>query len=584
MMVNFLMVEGNIIEADRLSYLENVVEELKNSGYISEVIPAYGKLGFGQKSDVFEINDGVYSTNFIFFKDKKCTNWEISFEFETFEVCNQLQVKITSGNYKITVEDNYLESLKLKIKNIMKPDWKNIIWLADKDSELLSIKLYAHIYRVESLTRQFINEIMNKLYGIGWWDMYVPLEIQNKHKVRIRGYKSITTGFQNVDERLMSIDLGDLSSIITLKEKRWIPTFNLDVNKFLNQRSRMDIEQIKKILSENMEDRFNLWEDHFSNYLSNDFIDKFKDFELNRNHIAHNKLIDRAAYSTILSSVILVENDLSSAINQVEKIFISKEQRNIIEQKAKQEKLELEKHVKNIMESETGVNIRSVEEIIDLYNESLYQIYSDIKEYLRFRNDLEITEYTNIEYENYKGELFEIVYKITGDKAIISYVVKTLEDSQGEDTCIDISIYTDDNHFSKSIGYINGEVEFDSQQGCYLPCTKDEISTIDLDALMEGIIGFIDTYFENIREKIDSDIYYIIKDGGISPVAEEPCCECGEAYICVNKEYGDFGQCLNCGEINSICLCERCNTYFEGDESEYSDVPNLCGNCQSYYK
>lgn len=60
---------------------------------------------------------------------------------------------------------------------------------------------------------------MAKEYGIGWWDIYVPLQIRNKHRARIGGYKAIVPGFVNVDERLMSVDICDLISIFTLKPK-----------------------------------------------------------------------------------------------------------------------------------------------------------------------------------------------------------------------------------------------------------------------------------------------------------------------------------------------------------------------------
>ena len=79
-------------------------------------------------------------------------------------------------------------------------------------------------------------------------------------------------------------------------------------------------------------------------------------------------------------------------------------------------------------------------------------------------------------------------------------------------------------------------------------------------------------------------MYSIIKDGGNSPVADISCCECGEEYICVDENYGVFGQCLNCGEMNEICLCDRCGCYFEGESNEYRDAPNLCDSCQDYYE
>ena len=53
---------------------------------------------------------------------------------------------------------------------------------------------------------------------------------------------------------------------------------------------------MKTLLSAQMIVSIDLWVEQFS--LSEDFIKDFKTFELNRNHIVHNKLIDRSAYGT----------------------------------------------------------------------------------------------------------------------------------------------------------------------------------------------------------------------------------------------------------------------------------------------
>ncbi|MCT9925408.1 hypothetical protein N7272_14725, partial [Enterococcus faecalis] len=90
-------------------------------------------------------------------------------------------------------------------KDILYKDWEKVIWLMDKDSEILSTKLYPEIYITENLTRQFINELMIKKYGVDWWDKFVPQKITKKQKNRLTGYKSIVSKFKNVDEKLMSI-------------------------------------------------------------------------------------------------------------------------------------------------------------------------------------------------------------------------------------------------------------------------------------------------------------------------------------------------------------------------------------------
>ena len=574
-MVNFLMINGNIQPVDMFGYIENVVTELQKKGLITKIEYSPAQCDFGDDSCLIEVEDTFYVANFIYSKDDKENHWQIAFEYGTYNSCSQLQIKILSADYELNVADNYLEQLKFAIKLLVKPNWEKIIWLMDKDSEQLSIALYPRIYRVENLARQLISEIMTKEYGFEWWDTYVPLTIKNKHMGRLGGYKSITPGFANVDERLMSIDIGDLNSIITLKEKKWNPAFIPEISSFLNEQSDMKLERMKTLLSAQMIVSIDLWVEQFSKYLSEDFIKDFKTFELNRNHIVHNKLIDRSAYGSISNSISTVEAELIKALAKIEQVVVSKEQREAREQQRAIEQEEMEVALKDIMESEAGVKIRNSQEIIEVYEEQLFIFHSELQEYLRFRNDLEIGEYKSI--ENDTGILFEIRYKVNDESAIVSYSIECMDDSQGSESVVAVNIMVGENVFSKDIAYTNGEISFNSHQSCYMPETQDSISMEDLSALKEGAVDFLNEQFENLREKVDSEMFSIIKDGGSSPLAEFSCWECVEEYICIDENYGALGQCLNCGEMNDICFCDRCESYFEGTADE--DGPNFCENC-----
>lgn len=574
-MVNFLMINGNIQPVDMFGYIENVVTELQKKGLITKIEYSPAQCDFGDDSCLIEVEDTFYVANFIYSKDDKENHWQIAFEYGTYNSCSQLQIKILSADYELNVADNYLEQLKFAIKLLVKPNWEKIIWLMDKDSEQLSIALYPRIYRVENLARQLISEIMTKEYGFEWWDTYVPLTIKNKHMGRLGGYKSITPGFANVDERLMSIDIGDLNSIITLKEKKWNPAFIPEISSFLNEQSDMKLERMKTLLSAQMIVSIDLWVEQFSKYLSEDFIKDFKTFELNRNHIVHNKLIDRSAYGSISNSISTVEAELIKALAKIEQVVVSKEQREAREQQRAIEQEEMEVALKDIMESEAGVKIRNSQEIIEVYEEQLFIFHSELQEYLRFRNDLEIGEYKSI--ENDTGILFEIRYKVNDESAIVSYSIECMDDSQGSESVVAVNIMVGENVFSKDIAYTNGEISFNSHQSCYMPETQDSISMEDLSALKEGAVDFLNEQFENLREKVDSEMFSIIKDGGSSPLAEFSCWECGEEYICIDENYGALGQCLNCGEMNDICFCDRCESYFEGTADE--DGPNFCESC-----
>lgn len=583
-LVKFMLVNSSELEINTYDYTENIVSDLYKRGLITQYISDGSYTNCTDDPTITEIVESIYIAEFIYHKHEEKTHWQLIFEFGTFTSSCQLQIKIKSDDYIIDVDNAYLEQLKYSIKDIVKSDWEEIIWLMDKDSELLSITLYPTIYKTENMARQLINEVMTKEYGIGWWDTYVPLNIRNKHKARLSGYKSITPGFANVDERLMSIDIGDLNTIFTLKVNKWNPSYNNEINNVLNNQSDYKSEKIKKLLLEQMEVTIDFWEEQFSKYLSEDYIDNFKTFELNRNHVVHNKLIDRAAYSSILTSINKVEEELIGALQKVEEKVVSNEQKNAFEEQMYFEMIQYEAAMRDIVESEAGINIRDSGEIINFYDKFLYELYLEIRDYLRFRSDLKVGEYKSLLSKEKTGPLFDITYKITSEVARINYLIVHIDDSQGGESTIEIIIELNENSESYPINYINGKAIFDSYQGNYLPEVQDTISTEDFELFKNSFIKFINKYFKNMREQIDSQIYSIIKDGGNSPVLDIPCSECDKEYICVDESYGVIGQCLNCGEMNEICVCERCGCYFEDELYEYDDVISICDNCKDYYK
>lgn len=78
------------------------------------------------------------------------------------------------------------------------------------------------------------------MYGLCWWDDYVPVKIIDKYKSRMAGYKTLVDGFKNIDDHLMAIDvekkelLGQVPSVNTLMYEYYLKRYFFD---FLHERS-----------------------------------------------------------------------------------------------------------------------------------------------------------------------------------------------------------------------------------------------------------------------------------------------------------------------------------------------------------
>lgn len=507
--------------------------------------------------------------------------WKIVVEFSTYEKNHELMVLIQSENYSLNFEKDDLERLKVIVKNFIKAKHKNIFWLYDAESEFLATDLYPRIFKVENLARKFITMVMNRKFGIHWWKL-VPLKIQEKHKSRLVGYKGIIDNFKDVDERLMSIDTGDLHDILTNKVMKW-KSSEENIKKL--SKLNLNLESLNKIIQSQQVVYSDWWKTIFSPLLPESFLEEFKKFESNRNHIAHNKLIDKSAYKKILHSIDVVQEALLCGIQKMSSEFKSEEERKeeAFEYELLQEEL-ISERILELKESESGVITRNSNQILALFNDELSRLYDSIEESFRFSEYLNFSDYTEIENCNSNSVVFEIQNKIDG--YVISFEANTdINDYEGSQSYLYLEYKKDGSSSLEEIGSVSynyGEVEFNEFQGNYMPIQMDGISEYELSRLGKKLVEIINTEFTDYKEKVESSRYSIIKDGGPDPILDLPCQECGEEWICVDENITDLGRCLNCGEINEVTECERCGRKDFGSPSE--DEPFLCEGCWNYYE
>lgn len=560
----------DIENLNKEEYVNNIFLTLSKEGYINSFVIDNTTDEIMQQKAVQEYKPNIYRSRHVY-KQRDCSGdihivkssyvFEIQYVWGTYNSGLQLSVSIFSNGFELNPRNDYIEKLKIKIKDIVIRDWGKIEWLVDKDSECLAVDLYPEIFSTENLIRQMISEIMMKIYGTSWWDKFVSYDIQNKYKSRVRGYKRIAPGFANIDDHLLSIDIGDLIKILSHKFIKWQPEFDDEINLMLCGKTEWRDNKIKEILEKQMSIEIDFWDRYFSNYLPEDFLEKLSEYEKNRNHVAHNKILDRQAYQAIKNNVDDVQHNVRSAIQKISENIISTEERERINEAIAVQEAAYEA----IIKSETGVKIRNYGEIQDILEEAFSQLCSDVEEAFYFREDIEIE--TSL-------DSIIVLYKID-DRYLTFKTSSNINDEQGASSVYEIYVEEDDN-FIKKFEYINGEVEFNEEQTSYYPITEDEEP--DVESTTKSIIDYINEEFPNLRQEADAVEYKYIKDGGEPLVLSDiPCEECGEFYIAANDILASKGTCLNCGAAHEIHTCSRCGICFEGIVDD--GFPELCDNC-----
>lgn len=565
--VKFVAIGSKIIIEDQHEYVDNILIELEAQGYI----------------DNYEIFiEEEYPTAFFSRIDKAGLTFDIIFEFETYRGVKQLVIDIASNGYMIDVDNSYLENLKLMIKKSIIKDWDKIVWLYDDDAYILSKDLYSRFYVTENGIRRFINEFMIKTFGLEWWDILSDQNIKDKYNARFKGYKTVVPGFNNVDDHLLSIDVGDLLKILTMKKLGWNPEYNADIEKLLVSATIGNECKIVESMKKQLTVKEDFWEKYFKFYFDEDFTKAFGEFEANRNHVAHNKILDRTAYKSIKRSIEKIDDYMQKAL-----LKLSKDKKSLEQLQA--EAQEYEELLLELKQNDTGVTIRDMDRIVEEFEDVINEKYDDIIEALRFREDIEITGIM-FDSNNYSGKLFTALSKVTNEQLDFYYLMD-INDDEGEESRLTITCgqkpfvvdgFEDTNGFIINIVYINGAVTYDDEQGYYMPFSEDGISKSDIDNYVETMINFINTELESLKDYVDSIKYETVKDGRDLPIAFGICCdECCEEYICVDENLAEMGRCLNCGAQNDIAKCERCGQYYIDYDD---DMIKICDSCKEYYE
>lgn len=564
MLVKFIAVDNKEQIDDNYDYINKIYKSIDSERLIKnlEIDPDAAAFGVGA---IREIDDegNIFLLEFKGNEREKPNKWSIYFVYGTYINSKQLEISIYSDTYIPNIEDMYLEKLKLVIKKSISREWEKIIWLVDRDSECLSIHLYSKIYKVENLMREVINEVMTRQYGIIWWKTFVPANIKKKHSDRLREYKEKVPAFKDVDERLMSIDIDDLGTLIKFKRYKWNPVFDEKINAYISGVQSYNDGSVREKLFNQKVLEIDLWEEQFSKYLPKDFNNRYAAFTKDRNHVMHNKLIDRGAFKDINDSVEQIEDDLLKAIKKIQNEILSNEEKFEIEKQKQIERLMLEELDHDCRENDSGVSIRNNHKIEELFHESIAEFFTEFEEKLRFRNDIEITY--KYEGSGDNGKLFSVKSKIT-QESIEFYFEMSICDSEGSESILDI--YCGNKEFEVYIKYQNGAVEYDYDSALYMPITEDSIDNVE--NIIDEIVDFVNTELPSYLEQVNPE----------NIVEYLTCCECGMESICINEEILPIGTCMNCGCFNEVRECDRCHLWFNVEEEGIvTDGTALCQNC-----
>lgn len=508
-------------------------------------------------------------------------NYAVVFTYDTFDDAkSQTQVTVTIETDSTDgTDDVLLEKIKIQIKQMLVKDWKICTWIVDEQSECISINLYGKIYALENKIRAFVNVILIEKFGVLWRDCIGFEKIVESHQKNQVDFKREVPEFNNINDILISTTIETLSWLIFKAEvfEENIPigdSENVILHRKLlkkNPNTVFDyIASLRKV-------KYNIWEDVFQKYFLDCNLERCMTiFIKNRNHIAHNKLLTISAGEKIARDIQELDAIFDRAFDMHTQETPSDELCETwqIEQ---ERYIAEEEHIRYLIKNDTGVEVRTSNEIFCLFKDALEEVYNSIDDNAYFNYSVQVESYKNVEDCLDEQLFFVIVSNVNESFNISIFFTLNIDETMDSESCMHLCARRTDGKdvLNTTVRYYNGGAHYDYEQCCYVADSESFFEKSKMHDFIEELKFYVESEMNSIKSKIDELSFTARKDGGCLPVADFPCYNCNQNYVSINDDLFPFGHCANCGEINEIGVCVHCESIYMLDDGN----DDLCGYC-----
>ena len=395
-----------------------------------------------------------------------------------------------------------MEKLKICIKNKLIRDWYNCVWMKDTQSLELSREVYSDIYMAENELRAFVSRVMIEYFGIEWYDrpeFYKLKASIQENEVKV---KRNVPNFNNIDVSLYTVTLEKLMDTVQADiysdSMQDAEEIQREIKEKIFSTTQLDkMQGTLDFLRNRYVKKYNIWEKYFKPLISDDVRwDKLRTtFIDNRNHVAHNKLLDYSSKETMIRDTDEFRKMIKEADIKFDTENCSEEIEETLQAIAEQQEYEREAQLE-IVESEAGVMIRDRNKIIKLFQDTIDDIYTMAEDKTYFDEEICVDGDCALKETPEKQLLFSITGK-NRDKLEVYYKLD-IDDSAGAASVMQIIVYEANNEILKETAqYVNGEAEYNSEQTNYMATVMDEYN----DSCAKDIKNIIEDFIIKQREE-----------------------------------------------------------------------------------
>lgn len=438
---------------------------------------------------------------------KDDVQYAVILQQDTYEWNLQLTVQIgyktPADKEKLqNVYDTFLEKLKLCIKNCVVGDWYKCVWISDTQSLWLAKEVYSEIYMAENELRAFVSKVMIENFGVEWYDKPEFSKMSASIELNANNVKRNVPNFANIDINLYTITLEGLMATVKSDIYSDSMASDAEIQKEIKRRifSTTQLDKMQATLDflrTKYTKKYNIWDKFFLPFIDEPvaFQKALSIFIANRNHVAHNKLLDLSAKNKMLGDTQKFREYVNNAVKKFDKENLSMEIEETLQAIEDQREYEREAHLE-IVESESGVKIRDKEDILKEFHEVVDNFFRVVYEKLYFSESMDIDEESELQDTDDEQLLFKISH---GQNVLLAvYGLVSIDASEGATSSLKITVVgkDDENVAEEHIEYINGQAEYNVEQTCYMPVVQDSLDTGNIENISEDVENYLNRLIE----------------------------------------------------------------------------------------
>ncbi len=202
-------------------------------------------------------------------------------------------------------------------------DFDLLYVLKDEPSEQIACKLYPNLYRIENLLRGYLIRFMATRIGPRWWELTASTEMTDKAKMRKKNEKVFG---KHIENSAFLIDFDDLGELVYKQSSGFLTREDIVARVSNLSETPEAVKALKQELQSNYDKLFK------KAFADKAFKDKWKQFEILRNKIAHNNLF--TAEDLIHGEKLAKDltEIITTADKEAQKLVISTEEREAIKE------------------------------------------------------------------------------------------------------------------------------------------------------------------------------------------------------------------------------------------------------------